>query len=32
MAAFKRSFAGGRRAGSGAPPYAAHRELAARLA
>ncbi len=32
MAAFKRRFSGGRRAGSGAPPYAAHRELATRLA
>ena len=31
MAAFKRRFSGGRRGGSGAPPYAAHRELASRL-
>ena len=32
VAAFKRSFAGGRGGGGGAPPYAAHRELATRLA
>jgi beta-N-acetylhexosaminidase len=32
LAAFKRVYAGGRRAGSGAPPYASHRELASRLA
>jgi beta-N-acetylhexosaminidase len=32
MAAFKQRWAGGRSAGGGAPPYAAHRELATRLA
>jgi beta-N-acetylhexosaminidase len=32
MALLKRRFAGGRRAGAGAPPYPAHVELAARLA
>ncbi len=32
MAAFKRRFSGGRAGGSGAPPYAAHHELASRLA
>ena len=32
MAAFKRRFAGGRGGSGGAPPYAAHRELATRLA
>jgi beta-N-acetylhexosaminidase len=32
MHAFKRRFAGGRQGGAGAPPYAAHRELATRLA
>jgi beta-N-acetylhexosaminidase len=32
MAAFKREYAGGRRGAGGGPPYAAHRELATRLA
>ena len=32
LRAFKQRFAGGRGAGGGAPPYAAHRELASRLA
>jgi beta-N-acetylhexosaminidase len=32
MAAFKQRWAGGRRARGGAPPYAAHRELAGRFA
>ena len=32
MAAFKRAWAGGRRGAGGEPPYAAHRELATRLA
>ncbi len=32
MAAFKRSWSGGRRGAGGTPPYAAHRELATRLA
>ena len=32
MTAFKRAWAGGRRGAGGGPPYAAHRELAARLA
>ncbi len=31
LVAFKRRYAGGRRASGGAPPYASHRELASRL-